>query len=263
MMLWFNEIMDDCKHALKTCNDYKGIFIPIFINAGLAILLGIFLLIFYIFLFFNIVRSVINNFEFYEILNNNLLSIIILVVITYFLIIIGASLIKAGSIKLYEKAVNNIKPQTSHFFEGIKKSFFNVFKGTLFIHLIFLLISPVLLILFLLYSATIGILSGGWGILFLASFVSVFFTAWPIITVVDNVKPIKAIGLGFKLGKRYLSPLFLLMLANIMISNYVVSLAGPWGALIAGWFLSGIVGTYFSVIILLVYNRNKENLLEG
>ena len=262
-MLWFNEIMDDCKQALKACNDYKSIFIPIFVNVGLAILLGIFLLIFYIFLSFDIVRSVINNLEFYEILNNNLLSIIILGVVTYFLIVIGTSLIKAGSIKLYENAVNNIKPQASHFFEGIKKSFFNVFKGKLFIHLIFLLISPILLILFLIYSATLGILSGGWAIIFLASFVSVFFTAWPIITVVDDVKSLKAIGLGFRLGKRYLSPLFLLMLANIMISSYVVSLAGPLGALIAGWFLSGIVGTYFKVIILLVYKRNKENLLEG
>ncbi len=258
--MWFNEIMNDCKQALKTSKNHKGVFIPLFVNLGLIILLGIFLIIFTVLLLHGIIRSFVLDFEFYEILVSNLTSIIIIGIITYFLVIIGTSLMKAGSIKVYQKAVNNIKPRASDFFDGIKQSFFNIFKGTLFIHLIILLTSPIILGLFLLYSMTIGILSGGWGILFLASFVAVFLAVWPTIVVVDDIKPLKAIGLGLKLGKQYLPGLFLLMLANIMIGNYLVTALGPFGAVLAGWFINGVVRTYFRIVILLVYNREKQNL---
>lgn len=264
--MWFDEIMDDCKQALRTSKTYKGIFVPLFINLGLIFLMVIFLAISLIFLLPTIIRSFVWELEFYEVIVNNIPTIIIMGVITYFLVIIGTSLIKAGSIKLYQQAVNNMKPKTSDFFDGIKQSFFNIFKGTLFIHLIILLISPIVLGLFLLYTMTIGVLSGGWGVMFLASFVAVFLAPWPIIVVVDNIKPLKAIGLGFKLGKKYLPGLFILMLANIMIGNYLVTILGPmailvpFGIVFVGWFMTGVVGTYFNVVVLLVYNRKKQIL---
>lgn len=261
--MWFDEIMDDCKQALKTSNENKGIFAPIFVNLVLVILLAIFLIINTIFLFGDVIKAIIRDVKAYEIFATNLPSIIIIGVITYLLVVVGISLMKAGSINLYQKAVNNINLQISDFFDGIKQSFFKLFKGTLFIHLIILLISPIVLGLFILYSVTIGFLTGGWGVLFLSSFVAVFFAAWPIITVVDNIRPLKAILLGFKLGKQYLPALFILMIANIMIGNYLVTVLGPFGAIIAGWFINGVVGTYFSVVILLVYNRKKQSLLDG
>lgn len=260
--MWFDEIIDDCKQALKISNDYKGIFVPLFINLGLIFLLAIFLMIYGVFLLIDIIGSIVSNLEVYDVFISNLTSILIIVIIGYILLVIGISLMKAGSIKLYQRAINNVKPQASDFLEGIKQSFFNILKGTLFIHLIIILMSPIVLGLFILYSMTIGILSGGWGILLLASFVSVFFAAWPIILVADNIKPLRAIGLGFKLGKKYLPGLFILMLSNIMIGNYLVSVLGPFGAVMAGWFINGVVGTYFSVVVFLVYNREKVELLE-
>ncbi len=261
--MWFDEIMDDSKQALKIANKFKAIFIPIFINLGLLIAFGIYCLISGIVLFRNISTTIRSGFRDFDIITSILPSTIIIFIFTYILIIVFTSIMKAGTISLYKSAIKGIKPSSSNFFDGIKKSFTKILTGSFLLHLICVILSPILIALFVLYAATVGILSGGWGLVFLGAIISVFFAIWPIIVVADNIKPIKAIRISISLGRRYFWGLFVLMLSNIMLSRYISFVFGPVAAIIAGWFIAGVIQTYFEVIMFLVYNRKKEFLINN
>lgn len=259
--MWFDEIMDDCKNALRIANNNKGIFVPIFIKLGLNILLFVItfaFLIGYVVRIANISYDSINSLG---ILFNEIPIVLIIGIIIYMIYLLGASLIEVGAINLLKIAVEGNKPKSSHFFEGIKTYFPKVLGGNLIIFLIVLVLSPVIIGLYLLYTVLIGTLTAGWGITFLSVFIGVYFTSWTTAVVVDNLSPIKAIGISFKLGKRYFWGLFIIILSSILISRYIAVVFGPLVALLGGWFIAGVILTYFKLVVLMVYNRKREGLL--
>jgi hypothetical protein len=186
---------------------------------------------------------------------------VIAILIAYVLYIVLNSLLEVGSINMYKAAVVGIKPSSSHFFEGMKKYFLKVLGGNLFIHLITLILSPIIIALTIIYAVIFGTLTAGWALILLSVLVMVFLGVWNIIVVVDDIPPIKAIGIGITFGKKYFWPLFIVMLSNIMLTKYLAAAFGPLAAIIAGWFIVGIVTTYFKVVVLLIYNRRKADLI--
>lgn len=259
--MWFDEIMDDCKNALRTANNNKGIFVPIFIKLGLNLLLFIIAIGF---VFGNVIRMLNLSYRGKDdllILLREVPVFIVIGVIIYLLYLAASSIIEVGSINLIKVAASGVKPKSSHFFEGIKDYFFKVLGGKLLILLIFLVLSPIIIGLYLLYAVLIGTLTAGWGITFLSVFVAVYFTSWTTAVVVDNLPPVKAIGISFKIGRKYFWGLFIVMLSSILISKYMSAVFGPLVALLGGWLISGVVLTCFKLVILMVYNREKEGLL--
>lgn len=259
--MWFDEIMDDCKNALRVSHNNKKIFIPIFIKLGLNILL---IILAFALVIGNIVRIAnlsMRGMEDLNILLRQLPLFLIAGVIIYLIYLLGDSLIEVGSINLLKVAVNEEKPGFSYFLEGIRRYFLKVLGGKLIILLIFLVLSPIIILLYLLYTAIIGTLSGGWGVIFLGVLVAVYFASWTTAIVVDNLSPTRAIGLSFKLGKRYFPGLFIIMLSSTLISSYISMVFGPFVALLGGWFIGGVILTYFKLVVLLIYNRKKQELL--
>lgn len=259
--MWFDEIMDDCKNALRIAHKNKGIFIPLFVKLGLNILL---IILAFVLVVGNIVRIANLSMRGMEDLNIILRQIplfLVAGVIIYLIYLLGDSLIEVGSINLLKVAANEEKPRFSYFLEGVKSYFLKVLGGKLLILLIFLVLSPIIILLYVLYTAIIGTLSGGWGLIFLGVLIAVYFASWTTAIVVDNLSPTRAIGISFKLGKKYFPGLFVIMLSSTLIGSYISMVFGPFVALLGGWFIGGVILTYFKLMVLLVYNRKKEELL--
>jgi hypothetical protein len=45
-----------------------------------------------------------------------------------------------------------------------------------------------------------------------------------------------------------------------LISSYSTVLFGVLAAVLGGWFFAGVVATYFNMVVMLIYYRNKEGL---
>ncbi len=258
--MWFDEIMDDCKQALFTANKYKGIFIPIFLKLALSLAIGIFVVV-------SIIGGIArhryildyvftDSWAMMEVLPGVLLSGLIL----YLLVLVGHSIIDVGSINMFKQALNGQKPTFKDFGEGIKHYLLKVLLGKLFLHVLILIASPIWICLYLLYAVLVGTLTAGWGIIFLAVAVSVFLGTWISITVLEGSSPLTAISKSLRLGKRYFKGLFVVILASSLISSYSVSIFGILAAVVGGWFIAGVVSTYFRLVILKIYYRNKEAL---
>ncbi len=259
--MWFDEVMEDCKSALRIAHKNKGIFIPLFIKLGLNILL---IILAFVLVIGNIVRIAtlsIRGMEDLNILLRQLPLFLIAGVIIYLIYLLGDSLIEVGSINLLKAAANEEKPRFSYFLEGIRSYFIKVLGGKLLILLVCLVLSPIIILLYMLYTAIIGTLSGGWGIIFLGVIVGVYFASWTTAIVVDNLSPTRAIGLSFRLGKKYFPGLFIILLSSTLIGSYISMVFGPLVALLGGWFIGGVILTYFKLVVLLTYNRKKEKLL--
>jgi hypothetical protein len=258
--MWFDEIMDDCRQALVTANKYKDVFVPIFLK--LALSLAIFGYIFVSFIAGIIKHENILDYIFtdYYALLEILPTILINGIIIYLLVLIGFSILDVGSINMFKAALNDQKPKFKDFKEGVKNYLFKVILGKLFMHLLVIITLPLTLVLYLLYALVVGTLTAGWGILFLSVFISIYLGTWITIIVIEGDSPLKAIGKSLKLGRKYFKGLFVIFLASTLISTYSTVLFGVLAAVLAGWFFAGVVATYFKLVVMLVYYRNKEGL---
>lgn len=258
--MWFDEIMDDCKQALVVANKHKNIFVPIFLKLALWIAIIAYVgvsVVSGVIRYRNLLDpGVIDYFPIREVLP----SVIIFGLVLYLLILICFSIIDVGSINMFKAAISDAKPRFSHFTEGIKNYLLKVVLGKFLIHLVTLLFLPLLAVVYILYAALVGTLTGGWGLLFLGAFISVYLGTWVTIIVIEGYSPFKAIGKSFMLGARYFKGLFVILLASTLITTYSVSIFGPFAAIVGGWFFAGVAATYFKLIVMLIYYRNKERI---
>lgn len=260
--MWFDEIMDDCKRAMRLADNNKGIFAPIFIKLGLYILLGAII-------FISVLRHLsISNYttefkgKFFQ--NNAAPSgfryYVILGLIVYILYIAIASILEVGTINLIKTASYGIKLNAGHFIKGIKDYFLKVAAGKILINLVMLILSPAIIILLTLYSFTIGILTAGWGVILIGVIYGIFLGTWTTAVVADDLNPLKAIKRSIVLGKRFFWPFFIVILASALIGSYIAGAFGAIVAIAAGWFLSGVVLTYFKIVIYFIYLRKKQEI---
>lgn len=258
--MWFDEIMDDCKQALVIANKYKNVFVPIFLKLALTIGIGAYVVI-------SFIAGIIKHeyimeyiFTDYSAFMEVLPTILINSIVIYLLVLLGFSLLDVGSINMFKVALSDRNPRFKDFTEGIKQYFLKVVLGKLFLHILTIILLPIIIFLVLLYAVVVGTLTAGWGLMFLGVLISLYLGTWVSIIVIDGHSPIKAIGRSIKLGRRYFKGLFVILLAATMIGSYSVSIFGLLAAVIAGWFIAGVVATYFNIVVMLIYYRNKESL---
>jgi len=173
---------------------------------------------------------------------------------------VGSSLLDVGSNNMFKASLNDQKPKYKDFTDGIKNYFFKVILGKLFMHLLIIITLPLTAILYIIYALLVGTLTAGWGLLFFGVFVSIFLGTWVPIIVIEGYSPLKAIGRSIKLGSKYFKGLFIVLLASTLVSTYAIVIFGPLVAVLAGWFIAGLVATYFNLVVMLVYYRNRERL---
>lgn len=258
--MWFDDIMDDSRDALKLANKNGTVFIPVIINAIINILFVVFIVVCAIFFgigFGDRLRGIANG---YESPWPVVLPASIAVFVIYFIHTIIKAMMEVGSINMYKTAYEGVRPGAHHFFEGIRKYFWRVFGVTLFFNFIFVILLIPILLLFLIYTATIGLLTAGWGLVFLGAIIGAYISSWIIATVMDDLSAFEAIGRSIGLGKRYFWALFILNLAGIMIAQYVATVFGGLVAIVGGWFLSQAILLYMKFAILLFYERKKGEL---
>ena len=258
--MWFDEIMEDCKQALVAANKHKAVFIPVFLKLALSIVI-------FSYIFVSFIAGILKYEYVIDLMFTDpsavlelLPALLISGIIVYLLILLGFSILDVGSINMYKAALNDQKPKFMDFTEGIKGYFFKVILGKLFIHLLIIITLPLTAFLFIVYAVIVGTLTASLGVLFLGIFISVFLDTWITILVIEGGSPRKAMGKGFKLGGKYFKGLFVVLLASALLSKYSTALFGVLAAVLAGWFISGVVATYFKLVVMLIYYRKRESL---
>jgi hypothetical protein len=255
--MWFDEIMDDCKQALITVNKHKAVFIPLFLKLIVFLFAGIY--------FFTALTSFLITYRYTYIFDHNvfphvILNIIAHILVIYLAVLIGFCVIDTGTINMLKYALNDEKPRFKSFTEGVKKYLLKTVLGNLFIHGLVLVTLPITAILYTLLIVIFGTLTAGWAVIFLNTCISVFMGAWISILIIEEISPIKAMGKSLRLGKKYFKGLFVVMLASTLIGSFSSLLFGPLAAVFAGWFISGVVITYFRLVVMQIYYRMRDCL---
>ncbi|NLY44136.1 MAG: hypothetical protein GX066_09280 [Clostridiaceae bacterium] len=259
--MWFDEIMDDCREGFEIACKNKKLFIPLFIKNALDM--------FFFILWFTVVMLIFiaHGRDLKTILNSpdnlsNLLLFLFFACLTFYLYFtLFSAIFEAGSINLYKTIVSGLEPKAQYFFQGVKKYFLKILGGIFLFHIVFIIFCIPIIIVLVIYTFTIGILTAGWGIVFLGIVVNVYFATWPVAMVADDLEPVQAIGTGIKLGRKHFWELFILVLASGMISRFLVSVFGSLIVFVGGWFISGIIEAYFKLVLLLFYMRKREEIM--
>ena len=257
--MWFNLLMDDFKESLHVSDKYHGVYFPVFLKLIMTLIMGIFFVGSIITI---VAGGAISGFEYmdgFEIAMNILKSLGIVGVIAYILYLVLWGLIEVGTINMIRAAFNDQKPTKAIFLEGIKTYLRKVVSGKLLIHFVVMILSPILFALFILYAVIIGIPTAGYGVVFLFIAIGAYFATWTIAIVEDEMDVTEGLGASFRLARNHFKPLFVIVLSASMIGQYVAWLFGPLGAVLAGWFMGGIVRIYFKMVTYRTYMRYSED----
>ena len=256
--MWFDLLMDDLKAALEISDKYHGVFVPVFLKLLMGLILGTFFVMGIGISVISGIFAEISEVGGFKVLLSFFTPLVLLIILGYIIYLILWALIEVGSINLYFAAMNDEKPTRAHFFNGIRKYLNKVFAGKLLIHFLVLVLSPLWLVMFVIYAIVIGIPTAGWGILFLAVAIGAYFATWTIAIVHDDLGVMAGIGASFRLARRHFKPMFIIILSLTMISNYAVWILGPVGFVFLGWLIGGIVKTFFRIGLYKTYLRYRE-----
>lgn len=255
--MWFEELMDDCKNALRICHKSKGIFIPMIIQMVLYVFAVFVMIVGMFILLMHNIRAA-HTLERYQDVLSMFMPIVLMVVLVYAFLVLVGIVVEVGSIRLYDLAQEGIKPKAKYFMEAVKKYFLRVLGMVLGVHGVLLILLPILLVFLIIYGMTIGILTAGWGLTFLTVFVGVYFSIWKIAVVLEDMRAVKAVMASIRFGHRYFWSMFILTLSFTLISAYVAYAFGTLIALLAGWFITAVITTYFKVVFVIFYKRKRN-----
>lgn len=256
--MWFNNLMDDLRKSFLISNEYRGIFVPIFLKLAMNIVVGMVIVI-------GVMASLITGgfagfagADPIEVAIGIIGPSIIFIITAYILYIVLYSLIEVGSINLYRVALNGKKPTKADFTDVIKSYIGKVISGKLLIHFLVLILSPIIIILYIIYAILVGTLTGGWALVLLAVVIDMYFATWTIAIVNDDLGVTKALSKSFRFAKSHFKPMFLLILSALMIGQYAVTILGPLGSIFVGWFIGGVIRTYFKLGTYITYLRYEN-----
>ena len=261
--MWFDSLMDDFKSALLTVDKYRGVFVPIFLKLIMQVIIGLILGVGVIVTVMSGIFAGNSDVEGVGLALSIIIPVSILVVLVYLVYVLLWAIIEVGSIHLYRAALAHERPTKAHFVAGIKAYLGKVFAGKLLIHFIVMITCPVWIVLYVVYMILIGIPTAGWGLFFLTFAIGAYFATWTIAIVHDDFSVMQGIKRSFKLARQHFKPMFIIILIAGVVTQYAMNLFGMVGALLAGWFISGVFQTYFKVVIYLTYIRfNSKNDIE-
>lgn len=261
--MWFNDLMDDLKKAFLISTKYRQVFIPIFLKLAMNIVVALVIIVGGLASVFSGTFASIYGTEPVNVAISIITSMSMFLLVGYILYMILYSFIEVGSINLYRVAISGRKPEKSDFLDVIKSYIGKVISGKLLIHFIALILSPIIIILYLMYLILIGTLTGGWGLVFLGVIIDMYFAMWTIAIVNDDLGVKSAISKSFSFAKEHFNVMFILILSTHMIAQYSISVLGPLGILLLSWFIGGVIRTYFKITTYITYLRYESSQYEG
>lgn len=260
--MWFDSLIEDLKEAFSIAYEKRGIFIPILLKLGVQIILGLILVAGVIITILSGVFTGVSDAEPLDILLSVALPGTLLLGILYVLYLVFWACLEVGSLSLYQGAIQQLPLTKDMFFNGIRHYMVRVASGKLLLHFILLVLSPLLLVVYLLSFILIGTLTAGWGILFINNSIACLLATWTIAIVNDNQAITEGFKISFRMAKKHFKPLFMLLFSSAMVGQYAIHLLGPVGLLLAGWLVGGIVATYFKVTLYLTYLRYRDSVMD-
>ena len=256
--MWFNNLMDDLKKAFLVSNEYRGVFVPVFLKLAMNIIVGILIVV-------GIITSMVSG-AFagadgaspIEVATKIIGPALFYIGFAYLIYIILASLIEVGSINIYKVAIDGRRPEKSDFTGVIKNYIARVISGKLLIHFLVLILLPIIIVVYVIYMILIGIITSGWGLIALSVIIDMYFAVWTIAIVNDDMTVIKSLKHSFRFARRNFKTMFVLLLSSFMIIQYTVTILGPFGAFFVGWFIGGVLRTFFKIATYITYLRYNE-----
>lgn len=254
----FNNLMEDMKESLILSNQRKGIFLPALIANIAIFILGIIALVVIIASVTGTIVAAINDFDNVvanvALISSIILGILILVLIFSILFIA----LDIGITGLVIGAVDGEKPTASLFFSAVKRHLIPVFFTKIGLGLIILISMILWIIPFVLYLVTVGLLSGGWGMIFLTCVLNALIGFWVLIKIEDHRGGFESIGVNIQFGRSHIWLLILIFYLQINLASFLPGLLGFLGAAIASLFISYMVTTYFKIVLLMTYRRYRK-----
>lgn len=257
----FDNLMTDMKAALALSNRYKGLFLPSLIgNIVFFILLVIFIIALII-----IGAGTAFSVAAYDAANNLEAMLLTLSGIGFFLfvmfslVLITALVLDIGITGLVVAATEDKRPTAAIFFGAVKAHLLPVLGTHIVLFFLYILGFVVLAIPLVVYTLTVGLLSGGWGMVLLVATFRVLLGFWVIIKVAQDIGGFDSIGENIRFGRHYYWLLILVVYLEISFAGFLPGLLGVIGTAIAGFFIAHVVETYFKIVILLTYRRHKAD----
>lgn len=256
--MWFEELMDDFKSALLLSGKYKGMYVPVFFKLAMGIILGVvFIGSFIGMLTGGILASELMT-EPFKVAMSVIGSMSVVIIIIMLIYCILWSIIEIGTISLINAALLDEKPSKEHFMNGIKNFLGGTVLTKIIIDLICLITFPIWMVLFIIFMLTVGILTGGWGLVLLGAVISALLISWPIVVVNGGKRGFGAIMESIDFGRKNLRSMVIVVVFASLVSGYASTILGPVAALIGAWLIGGAIMIYAKVIIVMKYTRYKE-----
>ncbi|VDN48838.1 conserved membrane protein of unknown function [Petrocella atlantisensis] len=255
----FNNLMDDMKEALTLSRRYKGLFLPALIANLIMLVLG-FVMIFVVIFF---VMGTIMSFTASQANWTYLVSIAIITILLILIFSLVFMALDLGINSIVIGSVNGEKPSAKIFFNGIRAFFLKVLLTKIGLFFLYTIGFVLLLIPYLLYLITVGVLTGGYGILFLTCLLQAFLGSWVLLLMENEDHPMSgfsSVAMNLRFGKKYFWLMILVFFIQLQLTAYLPGLFGLLGATLATLFISYVVTTVFKIVVLLTYRRYKENL---
>lgn len=257
----FENLMTDMKTALALSSRYKGLFLPSLIgNVAFFVLIVIFVIALIVIGAGTAVGvAAYGSSDNLEALLLTLSGIGLFLFIMFSLLLITGLVLDIGITGLVVAATEDERPTAAIFFGAVKAHLLPVLGTHIVLFFLYILGFVVLAIPLVIYTFTVGLLSGGWGMVLLMATFRVLLGFWVTIKVADDIGGFESVGENIRFGRRYYWLLILVVYLEISFAGFLPSLLGMIGAAIATFFIGYMVDTYFKIVVLLTYRRHKAD----
>lgn len=251
----FELLMDDIRDAIELIKDNKKILVMPIVGGYATMLFSVITIVAFVFItVFGIIGTVAVTASF-----NPLLLIGIIISIFVIAILIGAvSLIfEIGIIGLVKELMDGNPYHFDHFKNALQQYYLRGLGTSIGMSFIVGLIFLILLIPLAIYLLTVGVLSGGWGMVLLSLWVQSLIGFWQVLMIENGAGGFASVGENLRFGSKNLKILILIFFIGSMLSTNAMLYFG-WAGAIASIGFAGIVNTHIKVVIIKSYRRYSK-----
>lgn len=260
----FNNLMDDMKFAVTLSLKNKGLFLPALIANIAFFILGIVLLISIVALATgSMIRLTASPFDGGFPSGTSIALITGLIIgglVIFLLTALMFLILDIGVTGMVIGVTDGEKPSAQLFFSAVKSNLLPVVLTNLGLFFIYILGFILMIIPIILYMVTVGLLTGGWGMVLFSAAFQALIGYWVLIKVEDHRGGFESIGINVRFGRRYFWLLVLIVYLQTSFTAFLPGLLGMIGAVFASLFIGYMVLTFFKIVVLLSYRRYREAL---
>lgn len=258
----FNHLMDDMKAALTLSLNNKGLFVPALIANVAFFVIGLVLIIAIVAIATGSIISFSQPDPGFS--STPRLAMVIGLIIALLVIILLMSLmfliLDIGITGMVIGVTDGEPASGKLFFSAVKSNLLPIFLTNIGLFFISILAFILIALPLILYMVTVGLLTGGWGMVLFSSALQAFIGYWVLIKMEDHRGGFESIGINIRFGRHYFWLLVLIVYLQTSFSAYVPGLLGMLGAVFASLFISYIILTFFKIVVLLSYRRYRSTL---